>query len=518
MSALYVNKQTEAEKDQYLFECFHDTGAITELVDSSYTVVGGRKGAGKSALAKYLEKNAKNYGVNFAYRLSIRNFNLLESTGEKETLDSILSYIIIKTAQKMININYLTAEGNAYWKDFLLTNGLEQISDYESFVASRKTKKSGFVVKGIASFFRSFGTEISANHDTETTKDRAFIANTPSSLYESLLQSVPTDESIIIFVDDISDYLDESDDDAIKKDLHVISDLLLRLQSYNLNFAEQEKEVRFVSLVREDLFDYMEGSNINKLKSDTLNLEWTEKDFASLMIRRMPYFKDHLEEALADPVSKIRDRFPDEIFSEFLKAFSTHRYSSNFYAYMCAISFNRPRDFLQFCYALRNRLSIKEPATFDNIESAEIEYSDYFIRELRDELYVASKVFHYNLSQERIDELVDLLSRKDSFNASELKAELASFIGQKTSIGNKKIEILLSELWRYGILGISEKPIKTIGAKKTLTPERQEILIRFKYLLDSATFTPDKIKHYTYYLHRGLWWFAKKRRQNNGIK
>lgn len=511
MSTLYVNKQTEAEKDEFLLDCFHDTGVIKDLVESSYTILSGRKGAGKSAVARYLEKNTKKYGVDFAYRLSIRNFNILRGETKKDTLDSILSYIIIKTAQKMLNINYFKDNSVEYWKDFLLSNGLQQVSDYESFVASQKTHKTGFSVKAFASAWFAKG-QVAGQTDKETVKERSFISNTPSSLYESLRQSVSEDESIVIFIDDISDYLDESDENAIKEDISIIQDLLLRLQAYNLSFVESDLKVRFVSLVREDLFDYMEGSNTNKLKTDSLALEWTEKDFASLLIRRMPYFKDNLENALVDPVASLKLRFPDEIFVTFLKNFNTHRYISNFYAYMAAISFNRPRDFLQFCYALRDRLSPKQPATFENIDAAEIEYSDYFIQELRDELYVASRVFHYELSQERINQLVDMMSKKESFNSSELKANLSTFIGHKTSVGNKKIELLVSELWRYGVIGVSEKPEKMIKPSKTKTPEKTAKFIRFKYLSDVASFTPEKIKSYAFYLHRGLWWFAKKRR------
>jgi hypothetical protein len=179
---------------------------------------------------------------------------------------------------------------------------------------------------------------------------------------------------------------------------------------------------------------------------------------------------------------------------------------------MAAISFNRPRDFLQFCYALRDRLSVRHPATSENIESAEIEYTEYFIQELRDELYIASRVFEFDFSQEMIDRLVDIMSKRDYFNSSELKSELAGLIGQKTSVGNKKIELLLSELWRYGVIGISEKQAKPIKPTKATTPQTTDRLIKFKYLSDSAVFTAEKVKSYNIFLHRGLWWFAKKRR------
>jgi hypothetical protein len=239
----------------------------------------------------------------------------------------------------------------------------------------------------------------------------------------------------------------------------------------------------------------MEGSNIGKLRSDALSIEWSEKDFAGLLIRRMPFFAKDMVSALEDPVKSLEERFPNEIFTDLLKNFHTNRYRSNFYAYLATISFNRPRDFLQFCYALRNRLSTSRPATLENIESAEIEYTDYFIQELRDELYLASRVFSYDLNQERLKLLIEIMSKKESFNFSQLKTELGQFIDQKTSIGNKKIEMFISELWRYGVIGVTEKKDK---------------IIRFKYLSDSVTFTTEKLKSYAYYLHRGLWWFARK--------
>ncbi|MEK7594074.1 MAG: hypothetical protein AAB436_00330 [Patescibacteria group bacterium] len=498
MSALYINKQTEAEKDDFLFECFHDTGVLDELASSSYTILTGRKGSGKTAAARYLEKNTKKYSIDFAYRLSVRNFNTVTETSEKDKLASLLSYIAIKSAQKMLNTNYLDKAGLKFWKDFLLQNGLQQLSDYETYAISRKTNKKKFSIKAVASYLIAKG-EANAGTEHESVKERTTISDSPSALYDALKQTVNKDKEIIILIDDLSDYLDESDEKALQEDINIIKDLLLSLQTYNLAFREEGVKIRFVSLVRADLFSYMSGSNINKLVSDSLELQWDEKSFSSLLIKRMPYFASDLDHHLKDPVQSLKDRFPDEIFADYLKDFTTNRYESNFYAYMAAISFNRPRDFLQFCYAMRNRLSLKHPATFENINSAEIEYTDYFIQELRDELYIASRVFHYDLSEERLNQLIELLSQRNGFNAPQLRSDLGKFLGTKTSIGKKKIEILLSELWRYGVVGVTEDKDK---------------IIRFKYLSDTATFTPEMIKKYTFYLHRGLWWFTRKKKHS----
>ena len=275
MSVLYISQQTEAEKDNYLFDCFHDTGILSELVTSNNTIVAGRKGSGKTALARYLEKNISKYNVDFAYRLSIRNFNTIDSKDQKTKLNSILFFIAVKSIQKMLNIQFFEGNSLEYWKDFLLQNGLQNVSNYESFITTQKTTISGFSLKAAASyFFAKADAKIeSNNHETKT---QIGISDSPASIYESLQQTIPPEKSIIIFIDDISDYLDESDSQSLSADINIIKDLLLGLQTYNLLFIENDLNIRFVSLIREDLFEFMEGSNINKLRSDSLFLTWNE--------------------------------------------------------------------------------------------------------------------------------------------------------------------------------------------------------------------------------------------------
>jgi hypothetical protein len=502
MSNILINRQNDAERDEFLLACFFDTGTIKALVNSSYSILTGRKGTGKTAVALYLEEKFQHYNLDFANRITIRNYSNTSTTTNKEKQDLILQFIVIKLVQKMLKLRIFDKDGEEYWKDFLLQNGLQSVSDYETFVENQRTSKKGLSFKGSISNLFAKG-EASGTASNEKIGQRSIISSAPSSLFTSLRETLPKNKKIISFIDDITDYLDESDKDHIRDEISIIKNVLLSLEAYNLDFKSEGLDFRFISLVRQDIFDFMEGSNINKLRSDSLELTWDEKSFASLLIKRMPFFDDIREKALKNPADELKKEFPDEIFSEALEKFNTNRYGNNFYAYMVAISFNRPRDFLQFAYALRDRLSKKNPATFENIESAEIEYSDYFIGELRDELYIASKFYNYGLSKDRVHQLVDILSHQNGFNPSQLKTELGIYLGEKTSIGKKKIEILIMELWRYGILGYSEK-----------TPNKTDRIINFKYLDSSARLNPDKLKDLVFYLHRGLWWFARKRKSN----
>ena len=500
-NAFKIQKQTKAEKDDYLIESFHDAGFIDSAIASNCSIISGRKGAGKTALAIYFEQKAQDYEVDLVYRIPIRDISLIGNENFKDHLNSILFFIIIKTVQKLLKEKIFLTKSEKYWKDFLIQNGLQNMSDYEAFIELRRKNKTGFSIRGWISFLFA-SVESGINTEEESSSSKSFISNAPSSLIEALKESLPEKVSIYIFIDDISDYLDDADVNKLKKDLITLRELLLSLENYNSVFNNSQKELRFISLLRDDLFEFMDGSNINKLINDSLKIEWDEKSFASLLVRRLPFYQDNLDESLKDPIKAIRKQFPDEIFSKTLENFGTNHYATNFYAYMIAVSFNRPRDFLKFCYAMKERLSMKHVAAFKNIESAEIEYSEYFTKELKDELFLIGRLLKYDFSQDNINELIDLLSQKNGFNISQLKTELGQYLGIKTKIGWKKIKELIYELWWYGVIGFKE---------------RHDKIIHFKYISKGNSLSERKFKEYLFFLHRGLWWFAKKKkdRKNN---
>ena len=281
MSTFKILKQREAEKDEYLVECFHDAGFINQLINSNFSIVSGRKGTGKTALARYLENKYDDFGLDVVIRLSVRSISLGLEENKKDHVNSILFFVVIKIIQSFLEKGIFSGTSENHWKDFLIQNGLQNISDYETFFETKKQNKTGYTIKGLLSslFAKLSG---SANAEDETSSSRVEISNTPSSLIEALRQSLPSGKDFIIFLDDITDYLDISNEKTIKEEISIIQDLLLKLDMYNSEFADSKKSLRFVSLVREDLFEYMEGSNINKLKGNSLALEWKEESFAGL--------------------------------------------------------------------------------------------------------------------------------------------------------------------------------------------------------------------------------------------
>lgn len=485
----FVQKQSQAEKDQYLVDCFHDSGFLKEIIENDYGILAGRKGTGKTAIARYLEKKYQNFDLLLSKRISITSFaDERDASGEKETRERILQYILLSTAYSLDENNFLLPGTRPYWAEVFKQAGVNKVTSFELYTA--KTKKKKFSLN-----WKIFGGE----SELESVKTEVELKS--EELFNSLIESlddIGQQTSHLFFIDDLSDYLDDLDNESLKSDLNVIRDVLLKLELFNTTLKDNEKSLRFVCCIRDDLFEFMGSSNTNKLRQNSLYLKWNEESFAGLVIRRLPHFSENLEEALADPVNSLKKLFPDSIFSEKLEQFETNRYHSNFYAYIVAISFNRPRDFLSFCFALRDRLSMRHEVSLENIDAAEMEYSDYFKNEIVDELHLASKILEFENDRNSLEKVVDLLAIDGGFNSSQLRNDIAQLFGTKTSRGGNKIESFIYKLWFYGIIGYKSKESK---------------LISFKYIPPGTDLVLDNIKNYRFYLHRGLWWFSKKRRK-----
>jgi hypothetical protein len=482
-----IPPQTEAEQDQYLIECFHDANFIEELLSHNFTIVTGRKGTGKTALAKFLKEKYKNWGIDFAYRLSVDEFTgqfngKFESVAEQMP-EIILFYILTRTTQLLLENGHFNKKNSEYWNNFLMENGLQDINEYKAFVEWASTHEAEVD-------FKIF--------DGKNTKERrkTTISNTTGNLFNSLYKSLLPKKKVLIFIDDLTDYLDRTDKNRLTQEISIVRDILLRLDKYNSTLVTENKNLSFICCIRDDLWGHMEGSNINKLKNNSLKLRWDEKSFCSLLIRRLPFFQSDQKKSLENPEAAITEQFPNEIFRKILAESGTKKFKTNFYAYMMAVSFNRPRDFLKFCYAMRARLSEKHPVEIQNIESAEVEYSDYFIGEIKDELFLLSKVIGFKDDLENIKKLIHLLSKKESFGYGELRTEIAKYLENPSHCN---VFRFIKELWWYGILGF-----RSGGSG----------VINFNYMSEKLDFPVETdVKSYDFFLHKGLLWSMRKDKQ-----
>lgn len=486
---LKIAAQIEAESDAFLFECFHDNGVIEELVDNRYGLIAGRKGTGKTAIARYLEREHKEYGIDYAARLTLSELQVEGISSRNLDGENLLRFLAIKTAQKLLRNKLLSDDGMKFWEDYLSRYGLQHVSTYKDLVVRSKRVKSS-VGAGLG-LKKIMGAEV--NQDTELEYESQLISDSPSILMGRLGESLKENKKIIIVVDDLTDQLDRPDSGDIKAFISQIKYVLHELSIHNSRFNDDGVDLTFVCTIREDLWEFISGSNENKLISNCLWLTWDEKSFCQLLIKRLPHFTENLEEALESPFESIKDVFPDEVFEDVfrqknIKPESIKQYKTRFYSYVQLISFNRPRDFLRLCHAMKPRLSKVKPVEAKHIRASEYEYEAYFFKELKDELNIFALIL--NLEVRQLMQIMSKLSEKSEMSYSELKAILSKYIKGNHSNTLRFIEIL----WSYSLLGIV-KP---------------KSYVRFKHnqsSYDEENFPDEqKLKGYYFMLHRGLYW------------
>jgi hypothetical protein len=513
---LKIATQIAAENDAFLIDCFHDDGVIEELVDNRFEIIAGRKGTGKTAIARYLQKEHENYGIDYATRLTLSD--LQSEGGAQVDADGLLKYLMVLTAQLLNKKKLLTDEGKSFWDEYLTSHGLQDVTSYREWFAKARTaieKKSAGI--GVSFIGKASG---KLSHDENLMYEKQSFNEGTSALVSRLCESIQADRKVVIIIDDITDHLDHPDTQDISKALNQVKYILHQLHYYNTKINDEGVDLTFVCTIRDDLWDFIVGSNENKLIRNSLWLEWNEEGFCKLLIKRLPHFADNLEEALDNPIESIKSVFPDYIFEEVLetkKVDNTEikQYKTKFYSYVQLISFNRPRDFLSLCHAMKSRLSQIKPIEEKHIKASELEYSVYFYNELKDELNIFSKILSINVND--LLRLMSKLAEKSKMSYTELRSILASQIKASHSNTYK----FVSRLWNYSLLGIIRVYAPEVKRDRRAAPRpapisssREKDYARFKHNQPRNVGyefpTEETIKDYYFMLHRGLYWKIQK--------
>lgn len=151
--------------------------------------------------------------------------------------------------------------------------------------------------------------------------------------------------------------------------LRAIENVFIELKNSNIKF-------RPLLLLRSDIFDTLEDNDLNKLDDYIFKLNWSTTSGSSYTIldiintRIKASTNQNLQwEDIADDYEENRPR-----------------YVSSLLKYMLARTFERPRDiikYLKFC----KKSAPSGKLTFATVEKAEFDYSNWFFKELRDEIH-----------------------------------------------------------------------------------------------------------------------------------
>lgn len=396
--------KVSAERDDLLKKYFYDNGVLKNVIESpSAFLILGRKGAGKTAVFKYLSENKDKYikSNDVLVSLSFEDYNwnihsLLSNSEKAESLSYKQSwkFIIIIEAIKAIN-DFYKQSGKMTPKHIDNANKiLEKLFDspipsiYQIVskkllsISSLKLPKAGLDLEsGNFDSAEISGGEISFEDVKKSQSLQQSLSENIENLlnfFESAISKVENVRVIICF-----DRVDEAwDDVSYESSKKVIAGLVSASDSISAQFKDIIKPIIFL---REDIFEVLSINDANKLREDCGQLlHWNRDSIQRLLLERVNYFaiENHLS-----------------IYSSLDNVFDSRemRQRTKQFNYIMKRTMMRPRDFISFLGRIIESMKEKcedpfseESIEFQTIDSesiynAEAGYSEWLKQEILDE-------------------------------------------------------------------------------------------------------------------------------------
>lgn len=475
---MFFVKQTGAEEDQHLLECFYDKNYYEELFQFNYNFISGRKGAGKTALARFAAQNTGDGKHDFCKHLSISedtksSTDIPSDTAKDKNFvaNGVLVFLLIRFVQNLLKDPHLDGKYKRYWECFLEDNNFTDITNFDRF----------YEVKKIFVQTVKLDTAIVDLGGGESTIERVErrINDCIDDLWEKFLFSLPFERKYNFYLDDIDTRLDlfrDPNNEALYR-------LLEKISKFNSLAVEQGKGARIIVCIRSDMWNFLHGSNKNKIRTNSLDIDWSEEDFMCLLAKRV-----NPKEKLEKSRQTVDEMFPDNLYEEVTKGSKLKSSESYFYSYIFLLSFNRPRDFLHYGYIASKKFPKKQQTlSVEHINSVEGEFCAYLRNELEDEFDLLCT--QMGISVRLIDGLIRQLSIREGFDDRHFKTEKNKLHFKKQSDAYE----LMKKLWEYSVIGV----------RRTSTDKSKTI---FQYFNPSFEFPleGDLKTNYEMSIHPGL--------------
>lgn len=418
-----------AEEDDSVLSYFLKTESVNDIEKGKALVVLGRKGSGKTAIARYFAEPSSAF---LSASLSLRDYPWGQHEKRKNSgasdIESYVSswrYLIaVKSLSILISASTkLTSDTQRSGYQYLVDNYGEVNPTLPDILRPSQLKLSK------ASFTPSIMGNSIGSVDLE--KKDGSIAHEIEALTDVLLDAVYTignqigHNQLLLHFDELDQGLSEVSESHKK----MIVGLVLACRSVK-RASKFNVEIFPISYLRTDIWDELRFSDKNKIsQSSTIDLEWNSQSLLDLVNER-------IKAKLGPKYTWIN--IEDE---------AVMRGTQTKWSHIIARTFLRPRDVIQF---LNSALSISlkndpQADIFDNddIQQAREPYSSYLKKELDDELGP-----HWESWTDALRVFSELV------NITFSKTEFMDAYAERRSKGNPlDAEEALEKLYQFSIVG-----------------------------------------------------------------
>ncbi|WP_347069191.1 hypothetical protein [Flavobacterium sp. WV_118_3] len=467
--------KVSAERDELLIKYFYDNGVLRKIVSDNLSfLILGRKGAGKTAVFKYLTENP-NHTINdndVLIPLSFDNYNwnihsLLTNSDKAESHSYRQSwkFVILVEAIKCITEHFKNKKQPIPQKIDRAHKILEKLFDspvptiYQIIgkkilsLSKFSLPKAGVDLEsGSLDSFELGGGEIEFDEVKSNKSLQQSLSENIENLINFLdnaLQSVKNkDFRIFICFDKVDEAWDEVSYDSSKK---VIAGLVSACDSLTIQYKGFLRPIIFL---REDIFEVLSLNDSNKLREDCGELlHWNRNSIQKMILARVNHFA---QENGIDLFSDTENLFENKEMRQRAKPFN----------YIIKRTMMRPRDVIAFLSRILDAMKDKANDPFGDTEvffttidsasiyNAEPGYSEWLRQEILDEWSVQNPIIADLLNSLRNNAStnftttefeVELKKLRPATNSSEI-FEYLKFLFDNSIIGFK---LGSSTEWRF---------------------------------------------------------------------
>ena len=442
----------EARKERFNEYFYKKNKKYEELRETQGKfIVTGRKGTGKTLLAKYYEMQVRKEGVAIEYIDKDKVlFRQLQAIGngdiQQRERGVFIQYALIREVWDLILKNKEVVLKD---KNFLgrikfrfKMKKFEEMLDKNNILNFEKIgiKVSDENTLGAKILPRKGELSSQIKESIEDTYAKGSYYNKIDELQEEILELIGTTK-VSLIIDDLDEYDERI---AINSSFSkFLSKFIEVTYKFNLALQEKSKESKIILLFRSDLFRFLhnDSTNLNKyVVNSQVNLNWLKDGNTSVPENHI--LMDMIFNKVRTSVKELKDYSNKELFDllfpDKIKGRETLRYMLNF-------SHGRPRDIVNLLNKIIAKYPKEKKFTNDMFLDVEAEYSKDFCNELRNEmsLYYGSDYINACFS------MLSLI-RKRNFWRQEAENILKK---------NKQLSIIddldkaLEMLYRYGAIG-----------------------------------------------------------------
>lgn len=402
-SEIINNWSVEALKENPAY--FYNINEVNQILNGKKSIVIGRKGSGKTSIAKYLCGIEK--ANMFTQKMSFKNFpfNILYSLDNKKDYTNPNQYIsiwklLIYTCVCKLMI---TNEGidNEIRNKLRTLYGDESEESLDRLLEKWTSKEFGIEVLGI-------GFNIGGSKDkTETSWIEQI------SILESIILTYCDKSCYYIVFDELDeDYKTFQTEQEENDYFSMVTSLIKATEDIRNTFDNDDRQkcIYPVVFLRSDIYSRVKHSDKNKWREELIELAWDRIEIQKMLAHR-------LSVAMNYPNDLSFDKAWLKLFASApVKMGNRQQRSLPIYDYIERSTEMRPRDFIQYikeACILADRVN-EYPIAPSTIKDADESFSDYLRGETVDELFAILP---------DVESVLGLLStiRKQSFSFSEFE-------------------------------------------------------------------------------------------------